>query len=65
MPKYQVRIIETAVYVIAVEADTPEAADHLANEMFGECPDINAFFDSVDDRHTDLVLEVDENGLPV
>ena len=55
MPKYQVRITETAVYSLTVEADSEDDAREQALEEFTQADDINQYFDNVSNREADVL----------
>jgi hypothetical protein len=66
MPKFQVRIEELAYYVVDVECDdATAAAESAAIEKFTQAPNVNRYFSHSDDRKVDVVVEVDDAGLPV
>lgn len=59
MAKYTIRITETAAYILDVEAETPEEAKLVAENMFVSAPNVQVFYDSVDDREIEIVLTDD------
>lgn len=65
MPKYQVRITETAAYTLTVEAEDEDDALEAAEEMFVQAEDANAYFSHVCERSGEVLFAETEGATNV